>query len=638
MSRKKANKIEKPENALITLKRLFAYTKGLRLALTYTKGLRLALTVVIIGIILTAVAKIVGTAFLKIIVDKYIEPLIKVYDIEIFNGFINTLLLIGVIYFTGVMASYIYSRILISISAKALYNIRCDLFSKMEKLPIKYFDTHTHGELMSLYTNDIDAIREMMTESFPSFILSIISIIGIFSMMVYYSWQLTCIVMIAILFMFFLARNITKKSGSYFVKQQNELGKVNGFVEEMIEGQKVVKVFCHENKTIDDFNIINNELYDISSKANGYANVLMPTMVNLSNINYAIISISGSIFILLNILTLGTLVAFLQYTRMFVHPISDISQQFNSVLTALAGAERIFKVMDTRPEKDDGKVVLANIKIDENGNIIETNERTGVWAWKTLDKDGKAKYIELKGEIEFKDVVFSYNDEKIVLNTINLKANMGEKIAFVGSTGAGKTTITNLINRFYDIKSGEITFDGINIKNIKKADLRKTISIVLQDTHLFTDTVRENIRYGKLNATDDEVVEASKLANAHEFITHLPKGYDTILTTDGQNLSQGERQLLAIARAIVADPPVLILDEATSSIDTRTEKLIEQGMDTLMKGRTVFIIAHRLSTVRDSDTIIVLENGTIIEKGSHEKLLDNKGKYYQLYNGMFELE
>ena len=628
MSRKKANKIEKPENALITLKRLFVYTKGLRLALT----------VVIIGIILTAVAKIVGTAFLKIIVDKYIEPLIKIYDIEIFNGFINTLLLIGVIYFTGVMASYIYSRILISISAKALYNIRCDLFSKMEKLPIKYFDTHTHGELMSLYTNDIDAIREMMTESFPSFILSIISIIGIFSMMVYYSWQLTCIVMIAILFMFFLARNITKKSGSYFVKQQNELGKVNGFVEEMIEGQKVVKVFCHENKTIDDFNIINNELYDISSKANGYANVLMPTMVNLSNINYAIISISGSIFILLNILTLGTLVAFLQYTRMFVHPISDISQQFNSVLTALAGAERIFKVMDTRPEKDDGKVVLANIKIDENGNIIETNERTGIWAWKSIDKDGKAKYIELKGEIEFKDVVFSYNDVKIVLNTINLKANMGEKIAFVGSTGAGKTTITNLINRFYDIKSGEITFDGINIKNIKKADLRKTISIVLQDTHLFTDTVRENIRYGKLNATDDEVVEASKLANAHDFITLLPNGYDTILTTDGQNLSQGERQLLAIARAIVADPPVLILDEATSSIDTRTEKLIEQGMDTLMKGRTVFIIAHRLSTVRDSDTIIVLENGTIIEKGSHEKLLDNKGKYYQLYNGMFELE
>ena len=628
MSRKKANKIEKPENALITLKRLFAYTKGLRLALT----------VVIIGIILTAVAKIVGTAFLKIIVDKYIEPLIKDYNIEIFNGFINTLLLIGVIYFTGVMASYIYSRILISISAKALYNIRCDLFSKMEKLPIKYFDTHTHGELMSLYTNDVDAIREMMTESFPSFILSIISIVGIFSMMVYYSWQLTCIVMIAILFMFFLARNITKKSGSYFVKQQNELGKVNGFVEEMIEGQKVVKVFCHENKTIDDFNIINNELYDISSKANGYANILMPTMVNLSNINYAIISISGSIFILLNILTLGTLVAFLQYTRMFVHPISDISQQFNSVLTALAGAERIFKVMDARPEKDDGKVVLANIKIDESGNIIETNERTGIWAWKSFDKDGNAKYIELKGEIEFKDVVFSYNDEKIVLNTINLKANMGEKIAFVGSTGAGKTTITNLINRFYDIKSGEITFDGINIKNIKKADLRKTISIVLQDTHLFTDTVRENIRYGKLNATDDEVIEAAKLANAHEFISHLPKGYDTILTTDGQNLSQGERQLLAIARAIVADPPVLILDEATSSIDTRTEKLIEQGMDTLMNGRTVFIIAHRLSTVRDSDTIIVLDNGTIIEQGNHEKLLDNKGKYYQLYNGMFELE
>ena len=625
---KKNEKVRKPKSAIKTLGRLFKYTKGLRIGIFF----------VVMTIFLASTTKITGTAFLKIVIDKYIEPMAHGYNSELFSGFIDTLFIIFFIYLTGIISSYVYSRILVSISARTLYNIRSDLFNKMEKLPIKYFDTNKHGELMSLYTNDVEAIREMISESFPSFIFSTISIVGILSMMIYYSWELTLIVGFVITFMIFFAKKITTKSGRNFIKQQNKLGKVNGFVEEMVEGQNVVKVFCHEDKTIRDFSKINKQLFMASYQANSYANMLMPMMVNLSNVNYAILSIVGSLLIIFNTITLGVLVAFLQYARMFVHPIADISQQFNSVLTALAGAERIFKAMDNNPEVDNGNVSLVRIKVDDDGNILETNERTNIWAWKSLDKNGKANYIELKGEIEFKDVVFSYNNEKIILNTINLKANMGEKIALVGSTGAGKTTITNLINRFYDIKSGEITFDGINIKNIKKSDLRKTISIVLQDAHLFTDTVKENIRYGKLNATDDEIINAAKLANADEFIRHLPQGYDTILTADGKNLSQGEKQLITIARAIVADPPILILDEATSSVDTRTEKLIEQGMDRLMKGRTVFIIAHRLSTVRNSDLIAVIENGNIVEKGNHTELLNKGGRYYQLYNGMFELE
>ncbi len=618
----------KPKNAFKTLKRTFSYMFSFKIQLL----------IVFIGIIISSLARVAGTAFLKIIIDNYIEPLTKNYNYELLMGFVHILLMIAGIYIIGTLFCYVYTRILISVSAKTLYKIRVDLFDKMEKLPIKYFDTHKHGEIMSLYTNDVDAIREMLSETLPSCVFSAISIVGIFSMMVYYSWQLTLIIIVMLVIMLSCVKKIAGKGGNYFKDQQTELGNVNGFIEEMIEGQRVIKVFCHERLSKLDFSKINQRLCDVSTRANSYANILMPVMINLSNMNYAFVSIVGSIFIIINIVSLGTLVAFLQYTRAFVHPIAEISQQFNSILTALAGAERVFTVIDEKPEVNDGNVILVNAKIDADGNIIETNERSNIWAWKEQRKDGKVVLRELKGEIEFKDVVFKYEGEKVILDTINLKANMGEKIALVGSTGAGKTTITNLINRFYDIQSGEITFDGINIKKIKKSELRKTISIVLQDTHLFTETVMENIRYGKLNATNAEVISAAKLANADQFIQHLPQKYDTVLTGDATNLSQGERQLLAIARAIVADPPVLILDEATSSIDTRTEKLIEQGMDTLMKDRTVFIIAHRLSTVRNSDSIIVLESGKIIEQGDHSELLDNKGRYYQLYNGMFELE
>ena len=625
---KNSKGIAKPKNILKTIKRIFVYMFNFKIRLF----------IVFIGIIISSLARVVGTSFLKIVIDNYIEPLAKNYNIELLNRFIHTLFIVGLIYIIGVFCSYLYSRILMSISAGTLYKIRIDLFSKMEKLPLKYFDSKTHGELMSLYTNDVDAIREMLSESLPSCVFSVISVIGIFSMMVYYSWQLTLIVVIMFSVMLLFVKKIAGKSGKYFKEQQDELGNVNGFIEEMIEGQKVVKVFCHENLSKLDFSKINEKLCNISTKAHSYANILMPVMINISNVNYAFISITGSIFILAGIMSLGTLVAFLQYTRAFVHPIAEISQQFNNILTALAGAERIFNLIDEKEEIDDGDIILVNAKIDIYGNIIETNERTNTWAWKEIDKNNKIKYRKLQGEIEFKDVIFKYDGEKIVLDTINLKANMGEKIALVGSTGAGKTTITSLINRFYDIQSGEITFDGINIKKIKKSELRKTISVVLQDSHLFTASVMENIRYGNLNATDEEVISAAKLANADQFIQHLPQKYDTILTDDASNLSQGERQLLTIARAIVANPPVLILDEATSSIDTRTEKLIEQSMNTLMKGRTVFIIAHRLSTVRNSDSIIVLENGKIIEQGDHTKFLNNKGKYYQLYNGIFELE
>ena len=625
---KDKQKIERPKNLFKTIKRIFGYMSDFKIQLF----------IIFILIVLTLLARIIGTAYSKIAIDKYIEPLAKNYNIELFNSFVKSIFIMAFIYFIGVVANYIYNRMMVSVAAKTLYKIRIDLFKKMEKLPIKYFDTHSHGDIMSLYTNDIDAIRQILSNGMAEFLLSIITIIGIFIMMVYYSWQLTILVVIMLFVMLNRIKHIGTKSGKYFVKQQKELGKLNGYIEEMIEGQKVVKVFCHEEISELDFSKINEKLCKISTTANSYANILIPLTMNLANINCAFISIIGAILVLKALLSLGTLIAFLQYTRAFVRPIAGISQQFNGLLTAIAGAERIFNLIDEKEEIDDGNIVLVNAKIDIDGNIIETNERTNTWAWKEVGKNGKVKYYELKGEIEFKDVIFKYGGEKIVLDTINLKANMGEKIALVGSTGAGKTTITSLINRFYEIKSGEITFDRINIKKIKKSELRKTISVVLQDSHLFTASVMENIRYGNLNATDEEVIAAAKLANADQFIQHLPQKYDTILTDDAANLSQGERQLLTIARAIVANPPVLILDEATSSIDTRTEKLIEQSMDVLMKGRTVFIIAHRLSTVRNSDSIIVLENGKIIEQGNHTKLLNNKGKYYQLYNGIFELE
>ncbi len=484
MRGKRGGAAAKPKNTLKTLKRIFAYMFNFKIQLSF----------VFIAIIVSSLARVIGTGFLKTVVDKYIEPMLRTKDYNLMGGFIHTLFIMAIIYYSGALCAYLYNRIMVSVASKTLYKIRVDLFSKMEKLPLKYFDTHTHGELMSLYTNDVDAIREMLSEGFPSCIFSLISITGIFFMMLYYSWELTIIIVVMLSLILFFVKKIAGKSGKYFKEQQNELGGVNGFIEEMIEGQKVIKVFCHEELSKLDFSKINERLCEVSTKAHSYANILMPVMINLSNIDYAIVSIVGSIFILINIISLGTLVAFLQFTRAFIHPVAEISQQFNGVLTALAGAERIFEVIDEKPEVDNGTVVLVNARIDADGNIIETNEREGTWAWKEYKKNGEPVYRELKGEIEFKDVVFTYEGEKVVLNTINMKANMGEKIALVGHTGAGKTTITNLINRFYDIKSGEITFDGINIKNIKKSDLRRTISIVLQDTHLFTESVMENIR------------------------------------------------------------------------------------------------------------------------------------------------
>lgn len=601
--------IEKPKDILKTIKRIFGYMYNFKFMLS----------LVFIFIIFSSSARIIGTAFLKNVIDKYITPLSKNYNTELFNSFTQFLIILGIIFIIGVLSSYAFSRIMLTVSTRTLLKIRLDLFKKMEKLPIKYFDIHTHGDIMSLYTNDIDAIREMLSDNISSLVVSFISIIGIFTMMVYYSWQLTIIIILMVFLMINRAKMITKKSSYFFSEQQQQLGKINGYIEEMIEGQKVVQAFCHEEKSISNFETLNNALCTISTNANSYANILMPIMVNISNITYALISVVGTILVFASVLSLGTIIAFLQYTRSVVHPVLEISQDFNSVLAALAGAERIFNVIDEKQEIDDGRVEL--VKTEKNS-----------FAWKN-----GAEYSKLKGKIEFKDVIFSYDNNKIVLNKINLIANAGKKIALVGSTGAGKTTITNLINRFYDVQNGEITIDNINIKDIKKDSLRGLISMVLQDTHLFTESIMGNIRYGNLNATDQEVRNAAELANADHFINLLPKNYNTILTSDGKNLSQGERQLIAIARAMIANPQILILDEATSSVDTRTEKLIEKGMDELMKDRTVFIIAHRLSTVRNSDLIIVIENGEIIEQGNHLELLDKKGRYYQLYNGITEL-
>ncbi len=618
----------KPKNVSKTLKRIFSYMAEYKVLLT----------LVMIAIVFSAAAQIIGTSFLKSVIDDYIEPMVNGSDSALLKGFINTLVLMAFVYLFGALSTYAYSRIMLKVSTNTLYKIRVDLFTKMEALPIKYFDTHTHGELMSRYTNDTDTIREMLSNSVANFFSSGITVIGVFVMMLIYSWQLTILVVLMLFIMFTVIKKIGGKSGTYFKAQQIELGKVNGYIEEMFEGQKVVKVFCHEDASKDEFDKLNSNLCEAATNANTYANILMPIMGNLSHIHYAITAAFGGALAISGILSLGTVVAFLQYTKSFSQPITQISQQLNAVLTALAGAERIFDLIDETPEVDDGYVTLVNVNLDEKGNITEAKERTGIWAWKHPHKeDNTVTYKEVQGDIEFDNVVFGYEENKVVLNGISLYAKPGEKIAFVGSTGAGKTTITNLINRFYDVPDGKIRYDGININKIKKDDLRRSLSMVLQDTHLYTGTVMENIRYGKLDASNEDVIAAAKLANAHLFIKHLPQGYDTMLTADGANLSQGQRQLLAIARAAVADPPVLILDEATSSIDTRTEAFIEKGMDSLMEGRTVFVIAHRLSTVRNSQAIMVLENGEIIERGNHNDLITQKGKYYQLYTGMFEL-
>ncbi len=618
----------KPQNAGKTLKRVFSYMTEYKVQLV----------LVIAAIFLSSMAQIIGTSYLKRVIDEYINPLFLEYDEALFAGFVRTLILMGAIYLVGALSTYVFSRIMLNVSTKTLYKIRVDLFRKMESYPIKYFDTHTHGDLMSRYTNDTDTIREMLSNSFANFISSAITVIGVFAMMLTFSWQLTILVVCMLFVMINVIKKIGGKSGVYFKNQQVHLGKVNGYIEEMFEGQKVVKVFCHEEAAKAQFDKLNDELCEAATNANTFANILMPIMGNLSHLLYATTAIFGGILSVAGYLTIGTVVAFLQYTRSFSQPITQMSQQVNSVLSALAGAERIFNMIDEEPETDEGYVTLVNAKLDADGKITETTERTGIWAWKHPHKnENTVTYTRVKGEVDFDNVTFGYEENKTVLKGISLYAKLGQKIAFVGSTGAGKTTITNLINRFYDVPDGKIRYDGININKIKKDDLRRSLAMVLQDSHLFTGTVMENIRYGRLDATDEEIIAASKLANAHAFIKHLPQGYETLLTSDGANLSQGQRQLITIARAAVADPPVLILDEATSSIDTRTEALIEKGMDRLMEGRTVFVIAHRLSTVRNSHAIMVLENGEIIERGSHEDLIGQKGKYYQLYTGMFEL-
>ena len=618
----------KPDNAFATLKRIFSYMYGFKVQFI----------LVVAGIVISSFAGVLGNNFLKPLIDN-IEDSFKT---GVWNkkDYISILGLMMGIYIFGALCTLFYQRMMLKISTTTLLRIRTDLFNKIESLPIRFFDKHTHGELMSLYTNDTDAIREMLSNSVAQFIGSAVTIIGVFISMIRISWILTLIVIAMFVLIIRIIGIIGSKSSKGFIEQQKALGKVNGYIEEMIDGQKVVKVFCHENTSIEEFDKLNEELCKASTNANTFANILMPIMNNLSYFHYAVTAIAGGIMAVKNFggMTVGSVVSYLQFTRQFSQPITQVSQQLNSVLTALAGAERIFRVIDEEPETDNGYVTLVNAEIDQNGNITETEKRTGHWAWKHPHKaDGTVTYTEVKGNVEFDDVVFGYEPNKTVLNGISLYANAGQKIAFVGSTGAGKTTITNLINRFYDVPDGKIRYDGININKIKKADLRRSQSIVLQDTHLFTGTVMENIRYGKLDATDEEVYASAKLANADAFIQHLENGYDTMLTADGANLSQGQRQLIAIARSAIADPPVLILDEATSSIDTRTEALIEKGMDSLMEGRTVFVIAHRLSTVRNSNAIMVLELGKIIERGSHNQLIQQHGKYYQLYTGMFEL-
>lgn len=621
--------VKADKNSLKILKRLLAYI---------LKEYKFLFFMVLVTIIISSLANVIGTLFLRNLIDDYITPLLDKSGAD-FGPLLKMIITMAVIYYVGVISTYIYSRIMIVISQGSLKRIRDDMFAHMESLPIKFFDTHAHGDLMSLYTNDTDALRQMISQGIPQLLSAIITVVSIFASMIYLSIPLTGVEIIIILLMFRVTKVIGAKSGKYFGLQQKDIGAVNGYIEEMMEGQKVVKVFCHEEEAKANFDRLNDMLFNSANNANKYANVLMPIMGNIGYINYVAVAIFGSVLAIgaFGGFTLGGLAAFLQLTRNFSQTINQMAQQFNFVIMALAGAERIFKLLDEKKETDEGYVTLVNAKENENGELEECKERTGIWAWKHPHEDGTITYTKLLGEVVFDDVDFGYNDEKIILHNIKLYAKQGQKIAFVGATGAGKTTITNLINRFYDIQDGKIRYDGININKIKKDDLRRSLGIVLQDAHLFTGTVADNIRYGKLDATDEEVVAAAKLANADTFIRHLPNGYDTVLTGDGGSLSQGQRQLLTIARAAIADPPVLILDEATSSIDTRTERIVQEGMDKLMKGRTVFVIAHRLSTIKNSDVIMVLDQGRIIERGNHDDLIKEKGKYYQLYTGAFEL-
>lgn len=598
------------------------------------------LIVVMISILVTVFTNVANSMFLSTLIDDYITPMLATGSRD-FSGLDRAMATMMGIYAAGILAAFTFRRLMVNITQGTLNTIRGDMFAHMQRLPIRYFDTHSHGSIMSRYTNDTDTLRQMISESIPQIFSASITIVAVFCAMVYTSVPLTIFTLLTLGVMMFTSGQIGKRSGKYFIRQQNEIGEVNGYIEEMIEGQRVVQVFCHEEQAKAGFDAHNEALCDAMTKANTYANILMPAVMSLGNLQYALIALLGGALAINGIggTTLGTVAAFMTLSKSFNMPISQVSQQLNSIVMALAGAERIFDLMDEEPETDEGNVTLVNARFDQNDQLVEADGETGLWAWKVPHKeDGGFDYVQLKGEVRFYDVDFGYNPDKIVLHDVSLYAEPGQKIAFVGATGAGKTTITNLINRFYDIADGKIRYDGININKIKKGDLRRSLGIVLQDVSLFTGTIRENIRYGKLTATDEEVYAAAQLAGADSFIHLLPDGYDTVLTGGGTSLSQGQRQLLSIARAAVADPPVMILDEATSSIDTRTEAIVQQGMDSLMYGRTVFVIAHRLSTIRNSDVIMVLDQGHIIERGNHEKLLAEKGTYYQLYTGAFELE
>ena len=614
---------KKVENPGRIFKRLMKYVM---------KSYGLHLVIVAVLILVSVLANVQGTMFIQSLIDDYIQPLLTAESAD-YQPLAMAILRVAGFYAIGVASAYIYNRLMINVTQGVLRNLRNDLFSHMETLPIKYFDTHSHGDIMSIYTNDTDTIRQMVSQSMPQVFNSAITVVSVFISMVILSVPLTIVTLVMVAVMLVVTARTAGISGRYFLQQQRDIGKVNGFIEEMMEGQKVVKVFCHEEENIQKFNELNENLYHSADRANYLVNIVGPVNMQLGNVSYVVCAIVGGALSLSGItgLSLGSLASFLTFNRSFNMPINQISQQLNSIVMAMAGAERIFKMLDEEPETDNGYVTLVHVK-EENGRLVESKSRTGRWAWRHEHQaDHSVDYVEVKGDVVFDGVDFGYNDEKIVLHDVQLFATPGQKIAFVGSTGAGKTTITNLINRFYDIQDGKIRYDGINVNKIRKADLRRSLGIVLQDTHLFTGTVMDNIRYGKLDATDEEVIAAAKLANADGFIRHLPEGYDTVLTGDGANLSQGQRQLLAIARAAIADPPVLILDEATSSIDTRTERIVQDGMDKLMKGRTTFVIAHRLSTVKNSDCIMVLEQGRIIERGTHDQLIEEQGKYCQLY-------